>query len=197
MLYYKATASCGAGFFVGVSVCKRTAPVALILVSRAAGCCRPRCRPSPLLRHPLHAHWTHPYSIPCSVVRPPHVSYPHSFLVARPPSLGRLITSAHAFPTPRVSLFTFIPLLHTPCLPRNSIARRIRRRLFNRGCMVLPAAVATVVVFLAAAWGASWGVLGRPLSPPSSSRSPRHPPRIKRTAMSYCITMSVSYTKAS
>ena len=68
MLYYKATASCGAGFFVGVSVCKRTAPVALILVSRAAGCCRPRCRPSPLLRHPLHAHWTHPYSL---LRRPP------------------------------------------------------------------------------------------------------------------------------
>ena len=31
MLHYKATAGCGVGFFVGVSVRKRTAPVALIL----------------------------------------------------------------------------------------------------------------------------------------------------------------------
>jgi hypothetical protein len=31
MLYYKATAGCGVGVFVGVSVRKRTAPIALIL----------------------------------------------------------------------------------------------------------------------------------------------------------------------
>ena len=31
MLYYKATAGCGVGGFVGVSVRKRTAPVSLIL----------------------------------------------------------------------------------------------------------------------------------------------------------------------
>ena len=31
MLYYKATAGCGVGMFVGVSARKRAAPVALIL----------------------------------------------------------------------------------------------------------------------------------------------------------------------
>ena len=37
MLYYKATAGCGVGVFVGVSVRKRTAPIALIL-GRVARC---------------------------------------------------------------------------------------------------------------------------------------------------------------
>ena len=36
MLYYKATAGCGVGMFVGVSACKRAAPVALILGRVAA-----------------------------------------------------------------------------------------------------------------------------------------------------------------
>ena len=59
MLYYKATAGCGVGVFVGVSVRKSTAPVSLILAGSCTvqRCCRPRCRPPHLLRHPLHAHW--------------------------------------------------------------------------------------------------------------------------------------------
>ena len=36
MLYYKATAGCGVGMFVGVSARKRAAPVALILGRVAA-----------------------------------------------------------------------------------------------------------------------------------------------------------------
>ena len=36
MLYYKATAGCGVGVFVGVSARKRAAPVALILGRVAA-----------------------------------------------------------------------------------------------------------------------------------------------------------------
>ena len=54
MLYYKATAGCGVGMFVGVSARKRAAPVTLIL-GRVAALPTPSLpRPSSLLRHPLH-----------------------------------------------------------------------------------------------------------------------------------------------
>ena len=61
MLYYKATAGCGVGVWGG-SRCASAPPPFLSswVVQR---CCRPRCRPPPLLRHPLHAHWPHPYTL--------------------------------------------------------------------------------------------------------------------------------------
>ena len=61
MLYYKATAGCGVGMFVGVSARKRAAPVALSHPgSRLCGVAAPICGLpiSSLLRHPLHTHCT-------------------------------------------------------------------------------------------------------------------------------------------
>ena len=115
---YKATAGCGVGGSVGVSMRKCTAPVARPLSSRVVQrCCRPRLRPSPaLLRHPCCT-LTGPIRMPCSVVshppaRPlPRVSYLHSFwmpctalffwasrVVSLPPSLPHVSLFLHTRP---------------------------------------------------------------------------------------------------
>ena len=98
MLYYKATAGCGVGMFVGVSARKRAAPVTLIL-GRVAALPPPSAAfllpgyriTSSLLRHPLHTHRSHPYALlrrpapplvlllvpyPCS----PHLAWPSFWL---------------------------------------------------------------------------------------------------------------------
>ena len=155
MLYYKATAGCGVGMFVGVSARKRAAPVTLILGRVAAlARCRPHPRPSSLLRHPLHTHRSHPYALlrrPAPPLILLHVPYPCSPHLARPSSVGRqVVPSRFLFPSPRSS---FIPCLHNShmTVPRNSVSRPVRR-WWCCCAGILSTCVAAVVVFLAAAW---------------------------------------------
>ena len=73
MLYYKATAGCGVGVFVGVSVRKRTAPVIALILGRVAAL------PPPLaaflsLSFATRCTLTGPIRMPCSVVLPPRSS---------------------------------------------------------------------------------------------------------------------------
>ena len=98
MLYYKATAGCGVGFFGGVSV-PASAPPPLLSSWVVHRCCRSLLRPSSPLRHPLHTHWSHSYSLlrrPAPPLILLNVSYPRSPRLARPSSFGRLVVPYHS-----------------------------------------------------------------------------------------------------
>ena len=113
----------GLGFF-GVSVRKRTAPVALIL-GRVAVLPPPRLRPSSLLRHPLHTHWSHPYAL---LRRPAPRSSSSTYRIRSPRTLrGPLLLGVSSYPPalnstplPLLALSCSLPLLHTLWFPRNS-----------------------------------------------------------------------------
>ena len=112
MLYYKATAGCGVGFLWG-SRCASTPPPLLSswVVQR---CCRPRLRPSPLLRHPLHAHWSHPYAL----LRRPSPARPPPRIIPAPLSpcatLVLMCSSAQRDRGPKAFVGRSAPAPHRP-----------------------------------------------------------------------------------
>ena len=110
MLYYKATAGCGVGMFVGVSARKRAAPVTLILPGSRSGVAAPiRGLPLPFA---TRCTLTGPIRMPCSVVPPPRSSS-STYRIRAPFALrGPLLLGVWSYPPS----FSF-PLLALPLYP--------------------------------------------------------------------------------
>ena len=109
MLYYKATAGCGVGMFVGVSARKRAAPVALILGRVAA--LPPPSAAFLSLSFATRCTLTGPIRMPCSVVPPPRSSS-STYRIRAPRTLrGPLLLGVKSYPP----AFSF-PLLALPLL---------------------------------------------------------------------------------